>query len=108
MARRGHKGHPDCEFTSKAACDKAIRVAIGQCSSMISEEKQCPNWGVDRVEDRAYCGQHIRTVYLAADNARRDAIRRDAMNSRIDRSLAWHREHPSVWDLMPAEPAISP
>lgn len=96
-----HKGHPVCEFTSKAACEKARRIAIGQCSAMLEETRQCPNWGVDRVDDRAYCGQHIGTVYRVADEARRTAEKREAMNARIDRALAFHRDHPSVWDRMP-------
>ena len=54
-----HKGHPVCEHSSKAACDKARKIAIGQCSAMLDELRQCPHWGIDRVDDRAYCGQHI-------------------------------------------------
>ena len=102
-SRRGHKGDPNCEFTSKAACEKARRIAIGQCVSMIDEGHQCGHWGIDRVDDRAYCGQHLNSVYLAADNARREAARKEAMSRRIDEALAWHASHPSVWDRLTPE-----
>lgn len=98
-----HKGHAVCEHSSKAACEKARRVALGQCSAMLDESRQCDHWGTDRVEERAYCGQHLRSVVMAADNARRTATARDAMNERIDRALAWHATHPSVWDPLPAD-----
>ena len=97
-----HKGHLICDFTSKAACEKGRRIAIGQCSSMLDEDRQCPNWGVDRVEDRPYCGQHIASVYLAADKASREARRKAEMNARADAAIAWHAGHPSIWDVMPS------
>lgn len=96
-----HKGHSICEFSSKATCDKAARIAIGQCTSMIEEDRQCDHWGIDKVEGRPYCGVHIATVYLAADRAKRDREYRAAMDARIDRALLWHREHPSIHDHMP-------
>lgn len=96
-----HVGHSVCVHTSKAACDKAQRVAMGQCASMIAEDRQCANWGLGRVENRPYCGQHLNSVYLAADEARRTATYHEAMNARIDRALLWHREHPSIHDRMP-------
>jgi hypothetical protein len=82
-----HKGHPTCEHNSKAACDKARRVAIGQCVSMLDENRQCPHWGIDRVDDKPYCGQHINSVYLAAAQARLDADLRAAVTGRIDAYL---------------------
>lgn len=91
-----HKGHPNCEYKSKAACDKARRIAIGQCVAMIDESRQCPHWGVDKVEDRPYCGQHIGTVYRAADEAVRTAARRQAMNERIDAFMASSGQVPHV------------
>ncbi len=68
---------------------------------MVDETKQCPHWGVDRVEDRAYCGQHINSVYLATDRALRAARTKTEQETRIDAALAWHAQHPSVWDLLP-------
>ena len=85
-----HKGHPVCEHSSKAACDKARKIAIGQCSAMLDELRQCPHWGIDRVDDRAYCGQHIGSVYRAADEARRMLARRRQLNDLIDGYLARH------------------
>jgi hypothetical protein len=97
----GHKGDKNCVHSSKVACEKARRIAIGQCASMLDEARQCPHWGIDTVEGAAYCGQHLSAVYLAADKARREKTRRDEMFARIDAALAWHAEHPSVWDTMP-------
>lgn len=96
-----HKGHLVCEHNSKAACDKARRIAIGQCSTMVAEDKPCPHWGIDKVNDRPYCGLHVRAIFLAADAARRQDEYRKLLTARIDRSLLWHRLHPSVWDRMP-------
>jgi uncharacterized protein (UPF0212 family) len=84
-----HKGHPTgCDFTSKAACEKARRIAIGQCVSMVAEDRQCIFWGIDKVDDRPYCGQHLNSVYLAADEARRNLARRTEINGRIDTYIA--------------------
>jgi hypothetical protein len=96
-----HKNHPTCEFTSKAACEKARRIAIGQCVAMLDEDHQCSHWGTDTVDGRGYCGQHIGTVVRAADEAVRSATKKAEMNQRIDRALKWHEQHPSVWDRMP-------
>lgn len=100
--KTGHKGHLVCEFSSKAACDKARRIAIGQCASMLDENRECPHWGIDKVNDKPYCGQHLNSVFLAADQARRDAARKAEIDGRIDQFLLWTGEHPSVWDRMPA------
>jgi len=91
-----HKGHPVCEFTSKAACEKARRIVIGQCVSMLDEDRQCPNWGTDTVDGRGYCGQHIGTIYRTADEARRRQERRDEVNARIDTYLAGTGQVPHV------------
>lgn len=101
--RQGHKGHPICEYGSKAACDRAARIAMGQCSSMLGEDRQCPHWGLDKVDDRPYCGQHLTAVYLAADKRRREVAIREAQDARIDRFIAWRKDHASVWDLPPAD-----
>jgi hypothetical protein len=99
-----HKGHSVCEFTSKAACEKARRVAIGQCSSMLDENRQCDHWGIGTVDGKGYCGQHLNSVHLAAIEARRAKIMRDESDARIDAALAWHSEHPSVHEPMPLLP----
>jgi hypothetical protein len=91
-----HKGHPTCEFNSKAACEKARRTAIGQCVSMIEETRQCPHWGVDQVEGRAYCGQHLGSVFRAADEAKRTAATRAAMIERIDAFMVKTGQVPHV------------
>ena len=96
-----HKSHPICDHNSKAACDKARRVAIGPCASMIAEDKPCPHWGIDKVNDKPYCGQHMNSVFLAADQARRDAARKAEIDARIDQFLLWTSAHPSVWEAMP-------
>jgi hypothetical protein len=87
--------------TSWGACDKAARIAIGQCVSMIDEDRQCSNWGVDRVDDRAYCGQHLRAVFLAADTERRETARKADVMARIDAYMAWTAAHPSISEPMP-------
>jgi len=93
-----HKNHPTCVFTTKAACEKARRVAIGQCSSMLDEDRQCGHWGVDTVEERPYCGQHIASVVLTADKTRRERLRREAMNAAADAWIA--EEHARQADLL--------
>lgn len=99
-----HKGHPGCPFTSKAKCEAARREAIGHCIAMLDENRQCPNWGTDTVDGRAYCGQHIRTVYLAANDAKRRAVAKAELDRMIDEALEWRRRHPSVWDPLPDVP----
>lgn len=93
-----HKNHPVCEFTSKATCDKAARIAIGQCSAMIDEDRPCAHWGIGTVEDKPYCGQHLNGVFLAADKAKREIARKAEVDARIDAYMARRRDHPSVWD----------
>jgi hypothetical protein len=87
VARTGHKGHPLCEYTSKAACEKARRIAIGQCRSMLDEDRQCPHWGIDTVEGRGYCGQHIGTIYREVHEANRAALERARVYNLIDSYL---------------------
>lgn len=104
MSRPRHNQvHDPCPngATSWGACGLATRIAIGQCVSMLDEDRQCDHWGVDRVEGKAYCGQHINSVYLAADKARRDAEQAAEIAARVDAFMAWTALHPSVWDRMP-------
>lgn len=83
-----HKGHPACEYTSKAACEKARRIAIGQCRAMLDEDRQCPHWGVDTVDGRSYCGQHIGSIFRAAIESERFAKERARVDHLIDEYLA--------------------
>lgn len=92
---------PEPKKPTKKALLAAFRAEMGKCSSMIEETKECPNWGVEKVDDRAYCGQHVRAVFLAADKHRREVLAREAADARIDYALLWHRDHPSFSDLMP-------
>jgi hypothetical protein len=91
-----HKGHPVCEYSSKAACEKARRITIGQCRAMLDEDRQCPNWGIDTLDGRGYCGQHLPGLFRAADEARRLAAIRDAMNERIDAFMVKTGQTPHV------------
>jgi len=86
---------------TKKALLEAFRAEMGKCSSLLDEDRACPHWGVEKVDGRAYCGQHVGSVYRAADEARRDAARKSASLALIDRALAWHAAHPSVHEPMP-------
>ena len=96
-----HKGDPHCIYSSKAACEKARRVAIGQCAAMLDEARQCELWGIDTVEGSAYCGQHLNSVYLAADRRRREDARRTEQNARIDAYIEWTKTFPGFLEHMP-------
>jgi hypothetical protein len=95
-----HKNHPECPHTSKKACEAATRLEMGHCVAMTGEDKQCDNWGLERVDDRAYCGQHANSVYLKADNERRAVARKAELDTRITAYLAWRAAHPSLHDTM--------
>jgi len=98
-----HAGAP-CPHKTQAACERARRVAIGQCVAMVSRKgtgpSPCVNWGVDRVNDRPYCGQHLNSILLEADRTGRLARREAKVQGRINLFLAWTAEHPSVHDRM--------
>jgi len=96
-----HKGHPLCQYTSKAACELARRTVLGPCSAMLSEDRECPHLATDKVNGKGYCGQHIGTVYRADNDRARKAALVQAMDRRIDDALEYHAMHPSVWDRMP-------
>lgn len=83
-----HKGHPKCEFTSKAACESARREAMGRCSAMTEKMTDCTNWGVDHVNGKAYCGQHLASMALREDEARRQRERTAALDASVAAYLA--------------------
>jgi hypothetical protein len=91
-----HKGHPTCEFNSKAACEKARRIAIGQCRAMLDENRQCPNWGIGEVDEKGYCGQHLPSIFRAADEARRVAAEKARVDALIDAYLLKTGQSPHV------------
>lgn len=95
-----HRGHPDCVFTTKRACELAAKVEMGKCAAMTDKGEECSHWGIDRVEERPYCGQHINSVLLKADNDRRAATKRAELDERITGYMAWRADHPSVHDTM--------
>ena len=95
-----HRGHPDCIYTSKAACEQARRVAMGQCQEMSGsrEPTPCARWATEEIDGRKVCGQHANMLVLRVDHRRREQLRLDDLNRRIDEYLAWVAEHPHVWD----------
>jgi hypothetical protein len=62
--------------------------------------EECSHWGVEKVDERAYCGQHLRVMFLAADEHRRAAAKRAELDGRISTYLAWRADHPSLHDTM--------
>jgi len=94
-----------CEYPTKKACDLARKVALGQCSEMIgkSEPHPCPNWAIEKVGERGYCGQHVASVVRAEDDRQRKIKVRAEMDNRISAYMAWRVDHPSVWDRMTRE-----
>lgn len=100
MIARGKSNTTEKKPTKKAQL-ALFRAQMGLCSAMIEEDKPCPHWGIGRVNDRAYCGAHIRSVYLAEDRVRREIARKAEIDGRIDAYMAWTAEHPSVLDRMP-------
>jgi hypothetical protein len=106
MAKRlPHKAaHPECPHNARTwgDCDKAEQEARGRCASLVRDgEGECRNWGTDPHADRWWCGQHIASILLAEDKARREAARKARLDSDIDVHMAWTAEHPSVWDVRP-------
>ena len=63
---------------------------------MLDEDRQCPHWGTDTVDGRGYCGQHVGTVYRAADEAKRAAGERQRMNDLIDSYMTRQGATPHV------------
>lgn len=101
-----HAGHSLCRFTSAAACKRARQKEIGTCIAMVKrkggEPAQCTHWGIDRVNDRPYCGQHLNTIIIEADRKLREQAKREIVTRDINAFLEWTARHPSVHDRMPA------
>lgn len=82
-----HKGHPHCQFKSKAACDNAIREAIGKCTELTQDKKaptQCARWGTGLVNGRAMCDMHAGMIIERESAVTRQAAKKQAMHERID------------------------
>jgi hypothetical protein len=90
-------------FFSKSACERARREALGPCVELTGSGESCSHLGIERVEERSYCGQHLNSVLLEADRSRRAAQRKAELDERIDRFMAWSSNHPSVWDRPPKD-----
>lgn len=98
MPRLSHaKGHPTCQFTSWAACDKAQQARWGQCTAVTGdrEPSPCIRWAVSEV---GLCGQHYASVIERKRKVAKQAARIADMNARADAHMAWTKGHPSVWD----------
>ena len=105
MARAHSHGGVACSFPTRKACDLARKAALGQCSEMVQAKGKgdpypCPHWAVEKVGYRGYCGQHINSVILAADEMQRRIKAGEALEKRISAYLTWRIDHPSVWDRM--------
>jgi len=87
---------------SKAAALRALHEELGRCVALTEKETECRNWAIDRVNDRGYCGQHVASILLREDSARREATRKAEVDHRIETFMAWSALHPSTWDRMPA------
>jgi hypothetical protein len=92
-----HKNHPDCEFTSKAACDKAQQIALGQCRAMVDDKDPhpCSRWAIS---ETGWCGQHHASEVERALQTERRTAKRVELDARISDHMAWVATHPSVWD----------
>ncbi len=96
---------------TKQALLEARRAELGRCRAMTEKETECGNWGIDRVNDKAYCGQHLASIYLKEYEAQRRAAKREALNVEIDRFIAWQATYPAPGERMPADwvaPAVPP
>jgi hypothetical protein len=100
-----HKGHPGCPHNSKAACETARKIAVGQCSELVGDKDPhpCTRWGVDLIDGRPFCGQHITAKAIEAASLAARQAKQAAINARIEQYIAWREMHPSVWDEMPKE-----
>lgn len=98
MMRSPHKvGHPECPHASWAACDKAAKVAWGQCKAIVGEKEPepCSRWAVST---EGWCWQHYVSEKDRVIREDRIAIARAEQAARIDEYIAWVADHPSVHD----------
>lgn len=101
---RHQQQHKDCPYPTKAACQQAERDLLGKCSEMTNDEKkpsQCSRWAVTIYKARPACAQHYQTMVDHEIVMARRVREAADLNERIDAALMWHKDHPSVWDLMP-------
>lgn len=85
---------------SKAAEERARKEAMGRCVAMTQdkEPKPCSKWASSMIGESGYCGTHAGTVLNRQIEAERAALKRLALDRRIDDYMAWAAEHASVWD----------
>jgi hypothetical protein len=96
-----HKNHPDCIYTSLAACERARKAALGRCAEMTADKrtpKPCSHWADSIVAGRPICNQHATAVLSRELEAQRVARVRAALDDQITQHMTWIAEHPSVWD----------
>jgi hypothetical protein len=94
------KGHPGCQFTSWAACDKSQQMRWGQCVSITGDREPtpCTRWAVS---EKGLCGQHYASVTERQRKEAKEAARMADMNARADAYIAWSRDHPAIWGDRP-------
>lgn len=96
-----HRGHPDCVYTSQAACDRARHATLGRCVELTQdrhEPKSCSHWAESIIDGRPICNQHATVALNRALEQQRRIDRMNELNARIDAHLAWVQKHPHVWD----------
>lgn len=70
---------------------------------MTDKMTECTNWAIDHFDGKGYCGQHLTSLVLRADQKRRIEAKRAALDARIDLFLEWTIVHPSIHDRMNTE-----
>lgn len=98
-----HKGHPKCDYSSIAACERARQELLGRCRALTKDAGECGKWATD---EAGYCAQHFEAVRNAELRADRAAVRKAKLDAGIERFLAWTKDHPSVWDVMPLHTSV--
>lgn len=85
---------------SKAAEERARHEIMGKCVALTQdkEPKPCTKWASSMIGESGYCGTHAGSILNAQIEAERVALKRLAIDRRIDDYLAWAAQHPSVWD----------
>lgn len=89
-----HKGHPACSHTTKAACDKAQREALGRCTELVAgkrkndEPHECQNWARSLVEGRPFCDTHAGAILERELAHARLKARMASVREKIDAYIA--------------------